>query len=295
MQPWGSQFGLDYDVLSGLTLKKELGNLQPQSSRGPVVIALLLGSDIFRRNAIARKAFPRLLRQTFLAGTHALDVGLIGLSHISISILRRRDILLPMPYVIMGLGNPGEEYKKTRHNAGRMLVELLAKNEGFDEFVLRKAAGAPSLVSEGKIKKEKVTLVLPETFMNNSGKSAKGFVKSKKVAATLLVVRDDIDLPLGVLKMTFGRGSGGHKGIESIMRAVGTKEFAQLKVGVSKPGKKNQAKKPSSDDGVNKLVIGKFKPDEEAPLKKVLKKGVEAATLFVTDGVEKATMLANTR
>lgn len=200
-----------------------------------------------------------------------------------------------MPIVIVGLGNPGKEYEKTRHNAGRMLVELLAKKKDFDDFELRKAGGVPALVTEGKIEKEKVTLVLPEIYMNTSGKSVKTFVKSKKAALDLLIVRDDIDLPLGVLKMTFGRGAGGHHGVESVMRAVGTKDFAQLKVGVSKPGKKNQAKKPGSDEGVTKLVIGKFAPAEEATLKKVLKKGVEAASLFVTDGVEKATMVANTR
>ena len=176
-----------------------------------------------------------------------------------------------------------------------MLVEKLAKQEEFPEFALRKAGGTPSLVSEGKIAKEKVTLVLPEIYMNTSGKAAKGFVKSKKAAVDLLIVRDDIDLPLGVLKMTFGRGAGGHHGVESVMRAIGTKEFAQLKIGVSKAGKKNQARKPGSEDGVVKLVIGKFAPAEEAALKKVLKKGVEAATLFVTDGLEKATMFANTR
>lgn len=197
--------------------------------------------------------------------------------------------------VIIGLGNPGKEYEKTRHNAGRMLVELFAKKQDFDDFMLRKAGGVPSLVTEGKIGKEKVTLVLPETFMNNSGKSAKTFVKSKKAALDLLVVRDDIDLPLGVMKMTFARGAGGHHGIESVMRAVGTNEFAQLKIGVSKPGKKNQAKKPGNDDAVVKLVIGKFAPAEEAVLKKVLKKGVEVLEFYITHGLEQATLVANTR
>lgn len=197
-----------------------------------------------------------------------------------------------MAYVILGLGNPGKEYEKTRHNAGRMLVARLAKEEGFPAFTLRKAGGVPALVSEGKIGKEKVTLVLPETYMNNSGKSAKTFVKSKKAAEAMLVVRDDIDLPIGALKMTFGRGSGGHKGVESVMRAVGTKEFAQMKIGVSKAGKKNQTKKPGD---VPDFVVAKFRPEEETALKKVLKKGVAAAELFVTEGVEPATMFANTR
>jgi PTH1 family peptidyl-tRNA hydrolase len=198
-----------------------------------------------------------------------------------------------MATVIMGLGNPGQEYAKTRHNAGRMAVELLAKAEGFDDFELKK--GAQGLVAEGKIGKEKVLLVLPETMMNLSGKSAAGVVKSKKAAESLLVVRDDLDLPLGVLKMTFARGSGGHKGVESIMRALKTESFAQLKIGISGHGKKNQAKKVSGEEKVIKHVIGKFKPAEEALLKKTLKKAAEAARLFAAEGLEPATMFANTR
>lgn len=203
----------------------------------------------------------------------------------------------------MGLGNPGKEYEKTRHNAGRMAVELLAKQEGFDEFVLNKKAEA--LVTEGEIgpysakaskgKKEKVTLVLPETYMNKSGKSAIALVKSVKAAKQLIVVRDDLDLPIGVTKMTFARGSGGHKGVESIMRAIKTDQFAQLKIGISGQGKKNQAKKVSGEEKVLKHVIGKFAPKDEAAVKKSLKKSAEALRLFVTDGIEAATMFANTR
>ena len=113
-----------------------------------------------------------------------------------------------MATIIMGLGNPGTEYAKTRHNAGRMVVEQIAKQEGFDAFALRKAAQAS--VAEGSIDGEKVVLVLPEVYMNHSVKAAPAFVKSVKAAKRLLVVRDELDLPLGVIKMTtYGRGSGG--------------------------------------------------------------------------------------
>ena len=198
-----------------------------------------------------------------------------------------------MAIVIMGLGNPGKEYEKTRHNAGRMAVQLLAKQEGFDDFVLNKKADA--LISEGKIGKEKVTLALPETFMNKSGKSAQALVKSVKAAKTLVVVRDDLDMPVGAVKMTFARGSGGHKGVESIMRAIKTEAFVQIKLGISGQGKKHQAKKISGDEKVLKHVIGKFAPKDEPLVKKALKKAVSALRLFVTDGIEKATMEANTR
>ena len=199
-----------------------------------------------------------------------------------------------MPTVIMGLGNPGSEYSKTRHNAGRMAVELLAKQEGFDEFVLRKSADA--LVSEGSIDGEKVLLVLPETYMNKSGKAASAYVKSVKAAKKLLVVRDDLDMPLGTLKMTmYGRGAGGHKGVESIMRALKTKEFAQLKIGISGATPKGRVKKPAGEEKVVKHVVGKFSPKEELLLKRTLKKAAEAARLFTNEGIEKAILAANTR
>ncbi len=198
-----------------------------------------------------------------------------------------------MEIVIVGLGNPGKEYEKTRHNAGRNAVELVAKNEGFDEFVFNKTSNA--LVSKGAIEKENATLVLPETMMNLSGKAVAAFVKSPKAAKNLLVIHDDLDLPLGTIKMVFGRGSGGHKGVESVMRAIKTKDFARIRVGISAPGKKNQAKKVSGEEKVIKLVIGKWKPAEETAIKKVLKKAAEAARLFAAEGIEAATQFANTR
>ena len=198
-----------------------------------------------------------------------------------------------MALVIVGLGNPGKEYEKTRHNAGRSAVELVAKQNGFDEFVFNKTSNA--LIAKGVIEGENATLVLPETMMNASGKAVSAFVKSVKAAKSLLVIHDDLDLPLGTIKMVFGRGSGGHKGVESIMRAVKTKDFARLRIGISAAGKKNQAKKVHGEEKVIKMVIGKWKPTEEAAFKKVLKKAAEAARLFATSGIESATMFANTR
>jgi peptidyl-tRNA hydrolase, PTH1 family len=194
-----------------------------------------------------------------------------------------------MSTVIMGLGNPGKEYEKTRHNAGRSAVELVAKNEGFGNFVFNKKANA--LVASGVLG----TLVLPETMMNLSGEAVVAFVKSPKAAKNLLVIHDDLDLPLGTLKMVFARGSGGHKGVESVMRAVKTQDFVRIRIGVAPAGKKNQAKKLKDDDKVIKHVIGKWKPSEEAVFKKVLKKAAEAVRLYVTSGLAPATQFANTR
>jgi PTH1 family peptidyl-tRNA hydrolase len=191
-----------------------------------------------------------------------------------------------MAYVVIGLGNPGNEYAKTRHNAGRMAVE--------EDFELRKASKAS--VTKGMIGDEKVEMVLPEVFMNLSGKAAPSFVKSVKAAKKLLVIRDDLDLPLGVIKMTtYGRGSGGHKGVESIMRALKTKEFAQMKIGISGATPKGKLKKPGTEEKVITHVIGKFSPKEEVILKKTLTRAAEAAHLFVAEGIDKAMLVANTK
>lgn len=194
-----------------------------------------------------------------------------------------------MNVVIIGLGNPGKEYERTRHNAGRSAVELIAKQEDINEFVFNKTANA--LVSKGA----NVTFVLPETMMNASGKAVSAFIKSQKAAKNLLVIHDDLDLPLGTIKMVFDRGSGGHKGVESIMRAIKTKEFTRIRIGVAPIGKKNQAKKLKDEEKVIKHVIGKWKPGEEAVLKKVLKKVAETARLFAAEGIDSATQFANTR
>ena len=198
-----------------------------------------------------------------------------------------------MALVIIGLGNPGKEYEKTRHNAGRSVVELLASQEKFDDFVFNKTSNA--LMSKGTLEGEKTLLVLPETMMNLSGKAVSTIIKSPKAAKTMLVIHDDLDLPLGTIKMVFGRGSGGHKGVESIMRAVKSQDFARIRIGISAAGKKHQVKKVSGEEKVIKQVLGKWKPSEEAVVKKSLKKAAEAAHIFASSGIEVATMFANTR
>jgi len=197
-----------------------------------------------------------------------------------------------MTLVVVGLGNPGKEYEKTRHNAGRLAVELLAKEEGVGAFSFNKTSNA--LVAKGEVGGEKATFILPETMMNLSGKAVSAFIKTPKAVKGLLVIHDDLDLPLGTIKMVVGRGSGGHKGVESVMRAVKSKDFARIRIGISAVGKKHQAKKVSGEDKVIKHVIGSFRPAEAFVLKKVLKKAAEAARLFASLGPEAATQFANT-
>lgn len=199
-----------------------------------------------------------------------------------------------MAFVIVGLGNTGSEYAKTRHNAGRLLVEAFAATERFPEFELKKAKY--SSVSEKVMGGEKVQLVLPEVFMNHSGKGVLPFVKSVKAAQKLLVVRDDLDLPLGTIKITVhGRGSGGHKGVESVMRALKTKEFAQLKVGISAATAKGKLRKPQSGGDVVDHVIGSFNLKQRELLSSTYERAARAIRAFIEDGIETAALIANTK
>lgn len=220
-----------------------------------------------------------------------------------------------MSVIIVGLGNPGKEYEKTRHNAGRNAVEFLANQDGFNEFIFNKKAnaliaecafgghGVSASDADTPCPQANATFVLPETFVNLSGKAVATFIKSPKMAENLLVIHDDLDLPLGTLKMVFGRGSGGHKGVESIMRAIKTNAFARIRIGIAplknpasaKATAGKQAKKLKDEEKVIKHVLGKWKPSEEAVVKKVLKKVSETVRLFATSGLSSATQFANTK
>jgi PTH1 family peptidyl-tRNA hydrolase len=189
-----------------------------------------------------------------------------------------------MAHIFVGLGNPGEEYKETRHNTGRMLVEWLGKSLDA-EWKLDKKLNAN--ISKIKIGKTPVTLVLPETFMNNSGKSVKPLITSIKSAEKLMVVYDDLDLPFGTNKISFNKSSGGHRGLESIIKAIKTEKFARVRVGISPTTPSGKIKKPKGEDAVTKLIMGKFKDDEMKELKKLSKKLNESLETFVSDGLEK--------
>lgn len=191
-----------------------------------------------------------------------------------------------MPYLIIGLGNPGEEYAGTRHNTGRMVIQKLEAGD----WKLDKKLNA--LVNKGKIgegkKAEAVMLVMPETMMNNSGRAVALLIKSKKVAEKLIVVYDDLDLPLGVLKVSYNRGDGGHRGLASIIKALKTREFVRVRVGIAPTTLSGKIKKPNTEEGIIKFILGKFKDSELAELKKIIKKAVAAIGTIVTEGRERA-------
>ncbi len=196
-----------------------------------------------------------------------------------------------MPYIIAGLGNPGEEYEGSRHNTGRIVLEHIAKEFGGDEFEFNKKLNAR--VTEGKVGKEKVTFIEPETFMNKSGASIAGLVKSVKAAEKLIVIYDDFNLPLGRIKLSFNRSSGGHNGLESIIKSVKTEGFLRIRIGVAPANAKGEAKTPHGDDKIEKFILGKFKDDELKEIKKVAKRAVEAVELAIKESREKAMSVAN--
>lgn len=191
-----------------------------------------------------------------------------------------------MQYLIVGLGNPGEEYVNTRHNAGRMVVEQFRKKNDFPEWTKDKTLKA--LVSKGAFGKNKVTFLLPDNFMNVSGKSVVPLVKNAKDAERTIVVYDDLDLPLGTMKVSFNRSSGGHKGVESIIKALKTQAFVRLRVGISPSTPSGKLKKPKGEQELLDFIVGTFKKAEIETMKKVVKKGADVLALILENGREKA-------
>jgi len=194
-------------------------------------------------------------------------------------------------FYIVGLGNPESEYYGTRHNIGREIAEKFANKFDFDGFEFDKKSN--SLISVGEIKisarkKEAVTIILPQTFMNKSGNSLKKFITSLKKAKSLIVIQDDIDMVIGKGKIVFGKNSGGHRGIDSINRALKTKDYIRVKIGISPTTPTGKIKKPKGEEKVIKHVLGKFSPKEQPVIKKLEKKTVETLEKIVIEGYIKS-------
>ncbi len=196
-----------------------------------------------------------------------------------------------MPYIIAGLGNPGEEYENTRHNTGRIVLEHVALEYGGEEFKFNKKLNAR--VSVGKVGKEKLTFVEPETFMNKSGSTLAQLVKSVKLASKLIVIYDDFNLPLGTVRVSYNRSSGGHNGVESIIKALKTEAFVRIRIGVAPANAKGEAKVPHGDEKVEKFILGKYKDDEMREIKKNFKTAAEAIKMIALESREKAMSVVN--
>ena len=193
--------------------------------------------------------------------------------------------------LIVGLGNPGKEYENTRHNTGRIILEKIAKANDFSEW--KDDMKLKSLKSKGEIDGEKVEFLLPNTFMNNSGVAVCQIIDDKKKLKNLVVVYDDMDLPVGSLKISHNRSSGGHNGLESIIKKVKSKEFVRIRIGVSPTTPTGKMKKPKGEEAVLKFLLGTFKEDELKQTKNQAKKVAEIISMISGEGKDKAMTLFN--
>jgi len=185
--------------------------------------------------------------------------------------------------VIVGLGNPGKEYAATRHNLGFMLIDKLASDEG----ILVKRRECESLVGQGQIEGDVTKLAKPQTYMNLSGIAVSCLlrkVESSEPVKQLVVISDDLALPLGKIRIRERGSAGGHNGLKSIIAEVGTSEFIRLRIGI-------QPDHPISDS--KRFVLDQFSASERPVVEETLEKSVQAMRTIIRDGVLKAMMEFN--
>lgn len=177
--------------------------------------------------------------------------------------------------LIVGLGNPGARYAHSRHNVGFIIVERFAHARGL-RFARKKFNAA---IAEGKIANARVLIAKPQTFMNLSGEAVGKLVAFYKIAPRdLLVVYDDLDLPLGKMRLRPKGSAGGHHGMESIIARIGTSDFPRLRIGIGRPN-------PDADVD---HVLGTFADAERATMDETFARAVDAIEVWVRDGIDKA-------
>jgi PTH1 family peptidyl-tRNA hydrolase len=175
--------------------------------------------------------------------------------------------------LIVGLGNPGREYAQTRHNIGFQVITRLAEEHGLSFSRMQNEA----LVATGRIGAVRVVLAKPQTWMNESGKAVGPLVRFYKIEfARLLVVYDDLDRPAGTLRLRSEGGSGGHRGMNSIITRLGTQDFARLRVGIGRP--------PGRMDPAA-YVLQPFGRDDEMLMDMARDRAVEAIECFLAEGI----------
>lgn len=180
--------------------------------------------------------------------------------------------------LIVGLGNPGKEFEGTRHSVGFSIVNYLGKKYR-GTFELDK--NLESEVAEIKMNSKKVVLAKPQTFMNNSGRAVRKLSgKYKSKPEDIIVIHDDLDIPFGKVKLSFERGTAGHKGAESIVKVLRTNKFYRIRIGTSNGQlakiRKIKDKKKRLNE-MNKFVIGFFEPREKSKLNELIKTAAEKA------------------
>ncbi len=193
--------------------------------------------------------------------------------------------------LVVGLGNPGIEYAGNRHNIGYICVRYLGRRHGirFDKKLGLARTG------RGSIAGEEVMLARPQTYMNVSGESVKRLVRRLKIKPeNVIVIHDDMDLPLGQLRLRGGGSSGGHKGIESIIACLGSRDFNRVKVGIGAP-EVEDANAAEKREAVIDHVLSGFSPEERQVIDKAVPVVGEAVACLIAEGLEAAMNKYNRR
>lgn len=181
------------------------------------------------------------------------------------------------PLLVVGLGNPGENYARTRHNLGFMVADLLAARLGA-KFKAHKRSGAE--VSTGRLAGRSVVLAKPRCYMNESGRQVGPLAKFYSVPpADIIVLHDELDLDFGRIRLKVGGGEGGHNGVRSVAAALGTKDFQRVRIGIGRPpGRKDPAA----------FVLEPFNAAERAEVPTICEQAADAAELLIELGLEPA-------
>ena len=180
------------------------------------------------------------------------------------------------PYIIVGLGNPGRDYKDTRHNIGFMLIDRLAVRLNARSMRLQSKA----IVTTAQYEGHKLILAKPQTYMNLSGQSVQGLARFYKIPlSNLIVAHDDLDLPFCSLRLRPAGGSAGQKGIASIIQQLGTPEFARVRLGIDRPPGRMEAAA---------YVLQEFTQKELLTVSELLDKAADATLMWVIEGLDAA-------
>lgn len=185
--------------------------------------------------------------------------------------------------LIVGLGNPGRTYAATRHNVGFRCVNSIARKHGVPFSVRRRAAS----IAVGEIEGHQVVLAKPRTYMNNSGEGVRYLVERFCAApADLTIVYDDMDLPLGIVRVRARGSAAGHRGMASLIAALGTQEIPRIRVGIGKP--------PQGMDPID-YVLSPFTPEEESVVREAVSRVAEAVSCLLQEGIDAAMGRFNSR
>lgn len=184
--------------------------------------------------------------------------------------------------LIIGLGNPGPKYEKVRHNLGFTALEEFRRKGDWGDW------GEEVKFKSEIVKKDKIILARPQTFMNNSGLAVRLLTTYYKIPATdLIVIHDDLDLPLGKIKVRMGGAGAGHHGVESIIKELGTDKFIRVRLGIGNLRTQSSEHKKAHVD-TNKFVLEPFIHSEKSPVKHMIKQAIKALDLLLEKGLEKA-------